>query len=141
MPDDAVVCAIGDVHGQLAHLRAPKDWLTGNVFPNSDGRCRLITLGDDVDRGPCGVGVLGFLARFDPPGVRVMRLIGNHDMFLNAFLHDETIDFGFIESWFGIGADRRRFVIATEAAVPAALDRIPARKNAAAISWTERPIP
>ena len=266
MPGSEVVCAIGDVHGQLAHLRALTGWLAGNVFRERDGRRDLITLGDYVDRGPCGVGVLSFLARLDPPGVRVTRLIGNHDMFLNRFLHDETIDFDFIDSWFGIGggstalelglepedfyredlralqarararlptaaaeclaslraserigsylfvhggvdprraledhdvtelvtmrepflsgrgwrhdfvvvhghtvcgpdvrphriscdsgafltgvltcaqieADRLRFVIATEAAGPAALDRISARKNAAPIAWTERPAP
>jgi serine/threonine protein phosphatase 1 len=262
--ENEVVCAIGDVHGQLAHLRVLTEWLAGNVFHNPDGRFGLITFGDYVDRGLCGVGVLSFLGRFDPPGVRVTRLIGNHDMFLNTFLHDETIDIDFIESWFGIGggstalelgleledfyredlralqararlpaaaaeclaslraserigsylfvhggvdprraledhdvtelvmmrepflagrgwrrdfvvvhghtvcgpklrphriscdsgafltgvltcaqieADRLCFVIATEAAGPSALDRIPARKNAAPLAWTERPIP
>lgn len=264
-PDDEVVCAIGDVHGQLAHLRVLVDWLAGNVFRDGTGPRHLVTLGDYVDRGPRGLGVLGFLAQFDPPGVRVTRLIGNHDIFLNTFLYDETIGFDFIDFWFANGggstahelglepedfdgedlralqtrararlpaaaaeclaslraserigsylfvhggvdprraladhdldelvtmrepflsgrgwrhdfvvvhghtvcgpdvkphriacdsgafltgvltcvqleADRLRFVIATEAAGPAALDQIPARNHAAPIAWTERPV-
>jgi serine/threonine protein phosphatase 1 len=266
LPENEIVCAIGDVHGRLAHLRALTGWLIGDVFRNRDGRRSLITLGDYVDRGPCGIGVLSFLGQFDPPGVRVTRLIGNHDMFLNTFLHDEAIDLDFIAFWLKNGggstarelgieredfyredlralqarararlpaaaaeclaslrrserigsylfvhagvdpgrpledhditelvtmrepflsgrewrhdfvvvhghtvcgpdvqphriscdsgafltgvltcaqieADRLRFVIATEAAGPSALDRIPARRSAAPIAWTERPVP
>jgi serine/threonine protein phosphatase 1 len=103
VPDREVVCAIGDVHGQLGHLRALAGWLAENVLVRREGHRSLVTLGDYVDRGPNGIGVLGFLTGFDPPGVRVTRLIGNHDLFLKTFLFDQTIDFDFVDFWFANG--------------------------------------
>ncbi len=102
-PQDEIVCAIGDVHGQLGHLRALTDWLAANVLCDGDGRRDLITLGDYVDRGPCGIGVLSFLGQLELPGVRLTRLIGNHDILLKMFLGDDAIDLDFIESWLGMG--------------------------------------
>lgn len=98
-----IVCAIGDAHGHLAHLRVLTDWLADNVFSKTDGRRSLITLGDYADRGPNGIGVLAFLGALHWPGVRLVRLIGNHDVFLRTFLFDETIDLGFVEFWFANG--------------------------------------
>lgn len=103
LPKGHTVCAIGDVHGQLAHLQALTDWLASNVLPGVSGRCDLITLGDYVDRGPANIGVLTFLGAFDPPGAHLSGLLGNHDMFLNTFLHDPSIDFDFIEMWLANG--------------------------------------
>ena len=103
LPQGDVVCAIGDVHGQLAHLRALTDWLANNVLLNRSGQCDLITLGDYVDRGPSSIGVLDFLGQFGLPNVRLSGLLGNHDIYLNRFLHDASIDFDFIDSWLSNG--------------------------------------
>ena len=99
LPQDDLVCAIGDVHGELAHLQALTQWLAANVLRERSGRCHFITLGDYADRGASGVGVLSFLERLSLPGVRVSGLLGNHDVYLKTFLYDRSIDFDFIESW------------------------------------------
>ena len=103
LPPGHSVCAIGDVHGQLAHLQALTGWLAGNVLPRESGRCDLVMLGDYVDRGPSSIGALSFLGAFDPAGAALTGLIGNHDMFLNTFLYDPSIDFDFIDLWLANG--------------------------------------
>jgi serine/threonine protein phosphatase 1 len=99
-----VVCAIGDVHGQLGHLSALVAWLGTNVLCDSVLFSHLITLGDYVDRGPHGIGVLDYLGRLQLPGVDIVRLRGNHDVFLERFLYDPACDFDFLEEWIDDGA-------------------------------------
>lgn len=113
LPENQIVCAIGDVHGQLSHLLTMTGWLDRHILRRPDRRSDLVTLGDYVDRGPRGIGVLDFLEHYDPPGVRVTRLRGNHDMFLETFLHDETIDLDFVALWLenGGGATMRELGI------------------------------
>jgi serine/threonine protein phosphatase 1 len=113
LPENEIVCAIGDAHGQLSHLLALTGWLDRNVFRLQDRRSDLVTLGDYVDRGPHGIGVLEFLEQYHPLGVRVTRLRGNHDMFLETFLHDETINLEFVAMWLenGGGATARELGI------------------------------
>jgi len=113
LPDNETVCAIGDVHGQLPHLLALTDWLDRNVFARRDRRIHLVTLGDYIDRGPRGIGVLNFLGQHDPPGVKVTCLRGNHDMFLETFLREEAIDLDFVAMWLenGGGATLRELGI------------------------------
>ncbi len=116
LPSEHVVCAIGDVHGQLAHFKILTAWIVKNVYPGRSGRCDLVTLGDYIDRGPESVGVLSFLGAFDPPGVKVTRLIGNHDVFLMKFLFDDATDFDFVEMWWanGGGATLRELGLSSE---------------------------
>ena len=64
---------------------------------------RSVTLGDYADRGPRGIAVLEFLGQYDPPDVRVTRLRGNHDMFLETFLRDDAIDLDFVAMWLANG--------------------------------------
>jgi serine/threonine protein phosphatase 1 len=113
LPENEIVCAIGDVHGQLSHLLALTDWLDRNVFARPRRRTDLVTLGDYVDRGPRGIGVVEFLGQYEPPGIRVTQLRGNHDMFLETFLHDESIDLDFVTLWLenGGGATARELGI------------------------------
>ena len=103
LPENRTVCAIGDVHGQLSHLLALTGWLDRNVFRRAGRQSDLVTLGDYADRGPRGIEVLEFLGQPDPPEVRVTRLRGNHDMFLEMFLRDEAIDLDFVAMWLGNG--------------------------------------
>jgi len=103
LDSDALVCAIGDVHGQLGHLSALMNWLRFNVL-NAPAKSRhLIALGDYVDRGPHNIATLDFVGRLALPGVQVTRLWGNHDLCLEAFLNDDGCDLSFIEHWLQIG--------------------------------------
>ncbi|MGM1064030.1 metallophosphoesterase [Saccharothrix sp. Mg75] len=76
---------VGDVHGHLAELTralhaadlvdADGDW--------SGGDAELWFLGDFVDRGPDGVGVIEFVMRLhEQSGGRVDALVGNHEVLL-----------------------------------------------------------
>lgn len=84
------LCVIGDVHGHAEILRqllrdaeliaADGSW-TG-------GAARLAVLGDLVDRGPDGIGVIDTLMRLETEaaqrGGELIVLLGNHDLLLLA---------------------------------------------------------
>ncbi len=78
-----VVFAIGDVHGCAAELRALLGTI-GRLASEASGRRRLIYLGDMIDRGPDGIGVLEQWARSaEVHGVdHVDRLMGNHEIMM-----------------------------------------------------------
>jgi serine/threonine protein phosphatase 1 len=84
----AVVYAIGDVHGCLAHL----DRLHAKIVTDAlevTGEKLIICLGDYIDRGPASAGVVGFLRQPPPPGFQRICLAGNHeDMLLDHY--DDT---------------------------------------------------
>ncbi len=68
--------AIGDVHGDLVHLRTLLA-----VLPPLDGADTLVFLGDYVDRGPMSAEVVAFL-RDDLPtrvSAKLVMLRGNHE--------------------------------------------------------------
>ena len=91
--------AIGDVHGRLDLLRSLVEYLQDDVFV-ADGVGRsLITLGDYVDRGPSGVGVLTYLSSLKLDGATLYTLKGNHEEYLQAFLSAEDIGPRFTQLW------------------------------------------
>jgi serine/threonine protein phosphatase 1 len=96
---NTVVCAIGDVHGQLGHISALVDWLSSNALSDPAKSRHLITLGDYVDRGQSSLGVMDFIGRLNMPDVGITRLRGNHEVYLEAFLNDPSCDFGLIDEW------------------------------------------
>src|SRR5690242_8301691 len=79
---------IGDVHGQLEKLiRLLRGaGLVGKDLAWSGGGKRLWLLGDYVDRGPDGIGVLELVMRLQGEAARaggeVGALLGNHDVLL-----------------------------------------------------------
>lgn len=67
--------AIGDVHGRLDLLEKA----FGVIGDHSAGRAhQVITLGDYVDRGPDGAGVIAYLRAAESAG-RIVCLKGNHE--------------------------------------------------------------
>lgn len=98
-PEGLRLYVIGDVHGRSdllanVHLRIARD-LKSRPAPD----CRVIHLGDYIDRGPDSAGVLELLARYGRDE-RAQFLRGNHDQFLINFLAGATDDF---DVWMGNG--------------------------------------
>jgi serine/threonine protein phosphatase 1 len=103
LDSNVVVCAIGDVHGQLKHLSHLTEWIRVNVLNDPALLRHIIMLGDYVDRGPSGIATLDFVGRLALSDVKITRLVGNHDIFLDTFLHDECCDFDLIDLWTSVG--------------------------------------
>lgn len=67
--------AVGDIHGDLAHLDALL-----SILPPLDEQDTLVFLGDYVDRGPDAAGVISRVRGLEEsPGPRVVCLRGNHE--------------------------------------------------------------
>jgi len=81
---------IGDVHGQLQKLtRLLSDaGLLGDAQRWAGGDANLLFIGDYVDRGPDGVGVIELVMRLqreaEAAGGTVHALLGNHDALILA---------------------------------------------------------
>ena len=77
------VFAIGDVHGCAVELRGLLDCIA-HLAGEATGRRRLIYLGDMIDRGPDGIGVLEQWAESaDERGVdHIDRVMGNHEIMM-----------------------------------------------------------
>lgn len=92
------IYAVGDIHGRLDLLRA----LYGRIEQDAGDSpcpCRIVFLGDYVDRGPDSAGVIDFLLggvdrRFDP-----VFLKGNHEDLWRRFLDEPEIG----PAWFDTG--------------------------------------
>lgn len=67
------IYAIGDIHGCLAELKE----LLGKIdaLPGDT----VVFLGDYIDRGPDSKGAIEAVRRYQPEGVNVIRLAGNHE--------------------------------------------------------------
>jgi len=82
---DRPLFVVGDVHGHLAELTRALH-ARGLVDEGGDwagGDARLWFLGDFVDRGPDGVGVIEFVMRLAAQaGGQVDALVGNHEVLL-----------------------------------------------------------
>jgi len=80
--------AIGDVHGYADHLRAIHGKLRETIRIDHAGSDTLVVwLGDYIDRGPAPLESLDLVAQgFGLPGVREVRLRGNHECYLSEAL-------------------------------------------------------
>lgn len=101
---------VGDVHGQLEKL---KKLLTDANLIDSDnqwigGDRHLLFIGDYVDRGPDGIGVIELIMNLQSQSVnsngKVEALLGNHDvLFLSAYYFQKEKAGGpggnFIDDW------------------------------------------
>ncbi|MEL6765878.1 MAG: metallophosphoesterase [Pseudomonadota bacterium] len=136
LPDGLRIYAIGDVHGELAQLKALHTAIDADLRAHPVPDWRVIHLGDLIDRGPDSAGVLALLSALDPG--RYLCVCGNHDAYLRNFLADPE-DAGFSnwqtyggqEALASFGLDvaliregpRREIHQALEAAIPAAARR------------------
>ena len=78
--DRGRLLAVGDIHGCLDHLER----LMARVEPT--GADRVVFLGDYIDRGPDGKGVIDFLINFGRRFPRSVFLKGNHEAMFLDFL-------------------------------------------------------
>ena len=87
---DALVYAVGDVHGRLDLLNRLIVQICADVVQCAPThRPSLIFLGDYVDRGPASCGVIDrILALNEEPAFAVRALKGNHEVQMLAFLDD-----------------------------------------------------
>jgi serine/threonine protein phosphatase 1 len=91
--------AIGDVHGRLDLLMD----LLSRIIAHARGRsCKLVFLGDYIDRGPDSAGVVALVRRFQQrwPG-NVICLKGNHE----AMLLEAVAEPAVTSWWLGNGGD------------------------------------
>ena len=97
----ALIYAIGDVHGRADLLARLYDLvrLDRERFP--DGTATIVMLGDYVDRGPDSRGVLELICR-GVPGFTMVTLLGNHEDMMLAFL--DNGEKSLQDGWFRNGA-------------------------------------
>jgi len=100
VPSGQRVYAVGDVHGRLDLLDRMLAMIAEDAATGRPGTAStVVMLGDYVDRGPDGAGVLDRLRAGPPPGLGLVCLRGNHDDTLLRFLDDATAG----EAWLGFG--------------------------------------
>jgi serine/threonine protein phosphatase 1 len=86
VPPGRAVYAIGDIHGRLDLLDDLLGRVTNDAARHADAARDLILLGDYIDRGPSSRGVVERLLTDPLPGFSTIRLRGNHEDALLAFL-------------------------------------------------------
>lgn len=135
IPAGQAVYAIGDVHGRLDLL----DDLLARIrqdaerYPSDRSRS-LVLLGDYIDRGSESRGVIERLLADPLPGFATVRLLGNHEDAMLAFLDGESdgldwLSFGGLETLLSYGVPLRalpRTRDAVETLRAALAERVPA---------------
>jgi serine/threonine protein phosphatase 1 len=122
VPDGEAVYAIGDVHGRLDLMQDALRRIAEDAAAHpSDARRTLVFLGDYIDRGPESRGVVDALLDDPLPGFATVRLMGNHEEALLAFLDGSTdgldwLSFGGLETLMSYGVPLRSLPRTREAA-------------------------
>jgi serine/threonine protein phosphatase 1 len=88
VPDDTVVYAVGDVHGNLDLLLRLEAEIQADVAKRKAQRRVIVYVGDYVDCGPASKGVIEHLITAPLAGFEAIHLMGNHDKWLLDFLED-----------------------------------------------------
>lgn len=136
VPAGQAVYAIGDVHGRLDLLEDLLARIRDDAAQHqSDSARSLIFLGDYVDRGPESRGVVDAVMSDLLPGFTTVRLMGNHEEAMLAFLDGESdgldwLSFGGLETLLSYGVPLRSLPNSGEAvkALQAALiEAVPER--------------
>lgn len=98
-PEGECAYAIGDIHGCYQEMRALLHKIEEDAAKqNLD--CRIVFLGDLIDRGPDSRRVIDYLMNYKPVGIKVSFLMGNHE---EVFLQILDGNSDAIESWFTFG--------------------------------------
>jgi serine/threonine protein phosphatase 1 len=113
IPAGEVVYAIGDVHGRLDLLEDLLARIRADAYAHNDTARRLIFLGDYIDRGADSRGVVELLLQDPLPGCATVRLMGNHEEAMLAFIDGESdgldwLAFGGLETLMSYGVPLRR---------------------------------
>ncbi len=105
--------AVGDVHGRLDLLEDLLRRIEEDAVRHpGDTERTLIFLGDYIDRGPASRGVVERLLDGPLPGFTTVRLMGNHEDALLAFLDADSdgldwLTFGGLETLLSYGVPLR----------------------------------
>ena len=101
-PADAVLYAVGDIHGRSDLLDRLHAAIVRDSLPHGAKRRLIVYLGDYIDRGADSAGVVERLQGPGPPGFERRFLLGNHDTFLLDFLGgDDAV----AATWMGNGGE------------------------------------
>lgn len=106
--------AFGDLHGEIDRLERAMHWI---VADRETTPCRIIFLGDYIDRGPDSKGVVAHIKRWvaqsEPGNMEIIALQGNHEEWAGEmypmmtaqgmFTKDEAEAVG---HWLKCGADK-----------------------------------
>lgn len=88
LPPGLRIYAIGDIHGRLDLMDELHERIVADAAARPIARCRLVYLGDYVDRGPDSRGVIERLLAPPPGGFERIALLGNHETMLLDALAD-----------------------------------------------------
>jgi serine/threonine protein phosphatase 1 len=111
VPEDVVVYAVGDIHGEAALLGRLIDAIAADAGgPDEAGRKVIVFLGDYIDRGPASAAVLSRLVSRPLAGFEHHFLRGNHEQVFLDFLTDpngarDWLEFGGIATADSYGAE------------------------------------
>jgi len=98
VPAEAVVWAVGDVHGRLDLLDPLLDAILDDLQTSAATRKVVVFLGDYIDRGADSRGVLDRLCRLqDRTDIESHFLRGNHEDRMEAFLADPEVGPGWCD--------------------------------------------
>jgi serine/threonine protein phosphatase 1 len=127
MPRGRRAYVVGDIHGYCDKLQALHALIAADFSARPPGSAILVHLGDYIDQGPDGAGVIALLAAGPPvAGMPVVNLLGDHErMLLDGLAGDRAAATDWLwaggrealASW-GLDPDLRRDE--WEAALPAA---------------------
>lgn len=95
--ENAVVFAIGDVHGCLDELLTLEQQIISNAGSSKRAKW-IVMLGDYIDRGPQSAQVIEHLLADPPEGFKRICLCGNHEVHLLEALQRRGLD-----HWFKYG--------------------------------------
>ncbi|MDQ4060754.1 MAG: metallophosphoesterase, partial [Pseudomonadota bacterium] len=90
LPAGVRIYAIGDVHGRLDLLDALLARIDDDLRKSPAGRPIEVLVGDYIDRGPDSRGVVSRLVERRRER-ELICLMGNHESFMLAFLHEPAI--------------------------------------------------
>ena len=85
VPEDVLVCAIGDVHGRLDLLVDIEEKIARFAAGRPESVRRIVCLGDYIDRGYQSLEVIDHLRGPAPDGFERICLLGNHEDYLLRF--------------------------------------------------------
>lgn len=98
--------AISDIHGEYLLLDRAIDWILSDWHAADlmETPCRLVLLGDHVDRGPRSRSVLNYIQSFvaNPGKLQTIALCGNHDQMMVDAYRGRGNDMVF---WFNHGGE------------------------------------
>ena len=106
VPRGVIVYAVGDIHGRLDLLLAMEELIEADR--REHGRYQdavVVHLGDMVDRGFDSRRVLDHLGGQHHSGPPRVLLLGNHDLWLRAFVAAQATDLDLATSWMRYGGD------------------------------------